>query len=191
MTYWDDQWIQRDNGPYTISGNRGKRKIIIDQLWKRRDYIDRSKLEIGCGLCHHAALMGRLNPEWVKKYEGVEPSVEAERRVKEYYGFKVHPVCVEDLVTDKKYGLFLFLDSLEHVENLEKTASKIAELSEPHAIMFGNIPLYHSQHPEQGGFERLMDINVMVNFAKDCGFEKLWHHVYGVNGYPYMLWEAR
>ena len=60
-------------------------------------------------------------------------------------------------------------------------------LSGEELTIFGNIPLYLS---ECEGNERPMDINVVNKFLFMCGCTHRWHEIYGLNGYPYMMFEG-
>jgi hypothetical protein len=188
--YWDKQWAERTQSE-VVSRNRGKFDKIISELWHRPHYAPLQKLDIGCGPAEHAAVMRDLYFNWTSGYKGIELS----KVCAEVAGTKYNlPVEVGDIYKYEnghiKTELFLLLDTFEHIEFPDKLADKIKELAAEKFYVFGNIPLYHSDPSEHGGFEKPMDVNDVTSFLAMCGIDKVWYEVYGINGYPYLIWEG-
>ncbi|MFQ5687001.1 MAG: methyltransferase domain-containing protein [Candidatus Scalindua sp.] len=184
--YWEKTWRERiSKDKVTMNGE--KLNFITTMLWQRTQYIESVKLDIGCGSGIHALRMKNLNPLWVKSWTGIDESKFAVDWGKSKGLNMIHG----DVITtefDRKFDLFLLLDVLEHITSHELLAIKMKGIAKDKFSVFGNIPLYRSQHSEE--FERYMDINVLMKFLKDLGCNNFWHDIYGIKGYPYMVFEA-
>ena len=188
--YWDKLWTDRcsvgDNGELR---NGEKAKYILEKLWMKPEYIHMKKLDIGCGTCFHVASLMEGAREWGENYMGIDLSSTA-IEVANHRGFNAHVMDISE-VTETGFELFLLLDTLEHIEYHEVCANKIKEISAKHFAIYGNVPLYHSAHQiKDGGFEHKMDVHVVHKFIQMCGIENFYHKVYGIMGYPYMIFEA-
>jgi len=188
VEYWDEKWRQRIRGDSVIL-NLAKAHYLLRYLWKKIDWFPLEKLEVGCGSCYHAKIISNTCKEWLDKYTGIDLSPEA---VKSAQRFGVNAI-VADITTfesDRKYELFIFMDVLEHIEDHKATAEAVRRLAADRYYIFGNVPLYRSKHETEGGFERPMNISVLSAFIKSCGIEAFTHHIYGIDGWPYMRFEA-
>jgi SAM-dependent methyltransferase len=195
--YWDNQWRERIK-PDIVERNRGKFDFLINELWKRPHYATLKKLDIGCGPAEHANEMEKLYSNWihaadstVTRYTGLELSDYCIRIAASRFGISIEQENIYKYITHEKYELFLLLDTFEHIEFPEKLAEKIKELAAEKFYIFGNIPLYHSDPSKKGGYEKPMDVNDVCKFLKACGIDKMWYQVYGINGYPYLVWEGK
>lgn len=190
--YWNEEWSKRTKGEI-ISRNRGKFNKIISELWRRPHYAPLWKLDIGCGPAEHAHEMNKIYCNWLYGYYGLELSSRCVKEAYDRYGIEILEEDIYKFNIDKNinFGLFLLLDTFEHIEFPDKLAEKIKELADEKFYIFGNIPLYHSDPSGNGGFEKPMDINNIIEFLSMCGIEKMWHEVYGINGYPYLIWEGK
>ena len=190
-SYWDKIWTKRIDGNYVMH-NSQKRKVLLNIL-KNRNYKGKEIMEVGCGTAIHAMLLSAVDPYWQDHWTGVDLSERAVNFARER-GFNAHCADFLDFSppanSPQKFDVFLFLDSMEHLENLDEIANRVRIFSNPKYIVFGNVPLYQSEHEKDGGFERHMDIHVVCDFLKKCGMEGLCHRIYGINGYPYMWFEA-
>ena len=188
--YWDKQWQERTKTE-VVSRNRGKFSKIISELWKRPHYSKLTKLDIGCGPAEHAYEMKKLYCDWVVDYTGLELSQVCVNKALEKFNIVIAKKDIYNYTSTFNYGLFLLLDTLEHIEFPDKLAMKIKELSTEKFYIFGNVPLYPSDPSADGGFEKPMDIRDISKFVSQCGCKKLWYEVYGINGYPYLIWEGK
>lgn len=160
--------------------------MILGHLWKRTPFIHKEKLDIGCGCGIHAIRMKHLNRDWAAKWTGIELSKSASEWGK---GNGVN-VIQGDAFTydfDKKFDVFFFFDSLEHIENHERLARRLIELGTPDFQVFGNVPLYASEHE----YEINVDKVAIGKFLADCGFKGLYNEIYGIDGLPYMIFEGQ
>jgi SAM-dependent methyltransferase len=197
VEYWDKEWTRRTAQPGMIRGNNTKAERLINALWKRPFFIPMRKLEVGCGPCLHIQALRQWNPLWGENYIGLDLSEVAIRRAQEA-GVRAFKKSILDFQLkeagfgfDGRFELFLFLDVLEHIEDHEGTAAKLRELGNPDGFMiFGNVPLYRSKHEQQGGFEREMNVDVLKAFLNAAGAGRFHHSIYGINGWPYMQFEA-
>jgi len=189
MSYWDKEWAKRIIDKDHIRANSDKIDKITAALEDRPHYWGMKKLEIGSGCSPYALIMEERMPGWASRYVGVEQSRVAVDWVKNN---KLAAICTDfiDYQTKNKFDLFMFMDVLEHIEDEEAAVAKIKDLAADKFRIFGNIPLYQSGHVEEGGFERNMDINSLADFVGKAGCTSLWHEVYGIKGYPYILFEA-
>lgn len=187
--YWDTEWRSRiSGGSVKINVEKGGR--IINELCKRPYYIDKEKLDVGCGPSYHARHMAGMMTGWIDKYTGIDLSPSVIERSRKA-GLNVICGDIFGLTEEKKYDLFLFLDSLEHIKERDLLAEKVRKLAAKGFMIFGNIPLYLSLHEVDGEkFENTMNFDKLVRFVNICGARNLWHEIYGVNGYPYMIFEA-
>lgn len=183
LEYWESEWNRRirDDG---VILNVQKAQFLIEMLWKRPHWRTLEKLEIGCGPGFHASALSDMYIGWRETYTGIDISEKAIAYAEES-GLNVEVADIYSYQTDKKFSVFLILDTLEHLLAHDLLSDRIRELAEPQYEIFGNIPLYLSQHPA-GIVERPMNISVVSNFLKMCGL-KPKVKVYGINGYPYMF----
>jgi hypothetical protein len=126
---------------------------------------------------------------WKEKYTGIDMSENAINIAKRW-GINAEVGSIYDFKSDTKFQLFLFFDVLEHIENYEKTAEQIKKLADDRYCIIGNVPLYLS-HVEDDGYEREMNVAVLANFLNMAGTKQLAHIIYGINGWPYMWFEAQ
>lgn len=189
MNYWDKTWSERINGDGPISMNQGKARFICTKLWERPHYLPLMKLEIGCGPMFHAQELSQFYPDLKNTWYGMDTSTVALDRASSE-GFHVIRKSIYDFETDKKFSVFLFLDVLEHLDNHELVSQKVKKFATERFYVFGNIPLYQSEHEECGGYERPMSIKEIKNFVEMCNCIGFWARVYGINYWPYMVFEA-
>jgi SAM-dependent methyltransferase len=191
--WWDAHWNTRIDGE-AVFLNGEKLKYVVGRLWALPWLIKAKKLDIGCGPCNHAIIIGKWCNEWIKNYKGIdycETAISyATRR-----GINVEQIDIVRYaaISEDKYDTFLLLDTLEHIEDYAATAAAIASLSKPatEPRIFGNVPLYQSPHCATGGFERLVDIVFVKKFAELAGYKVYLNHIYGLDGFPYMWFEAK
>ena len=194
--YWDKEWKRRDKGRYT-SCNAGKFEFVNKQLSSRSAHIAPLRtLEVGCGSCLHIKTLGFDHPEWKENYIGIDESPQA-IEIANRWGINAEVANIYDFNPEtsispllRKFELFLFLDVLEHIEHHDIVAEQIKKLSADKFCIIGNVPLYLS-HVEDDGYEREMNVNVIANFIRMVGINKFAHIVYGINGWPYMWFEAQ
>lgn len=185
--YWDKTWGERIKDPHHVVLNGEKLKHLIKQLWLRPEYSIKEKLEIGCGSGIHAIRMRQYNPEWTNHWVGIDLSLKAADWGKNL-GLNIIQGDIYTHTFDKKFDAFLFLDVLEHIQDHDGLAARLIEIGKEHFSILGNIPLYRSEHSDS--CERDIDINVLGRFLKNCGFTGFYHGIYGINGFPYMFFEA-
>ena len=184
LEYWEKEWRRREIPGGQLS-NSGKARKIVDYLWTRPDFIRLNKLEIGCGLCMHINTLSFNCREWGENYTGVD---ESEYAVKVAHKRGMNAICTNflDYNTDQRYSLFLFMDVLEHIQDHKAVAEKLKAIAGDEYHVFGNCPLYFTEH-DNGCFERPFDISVLLAFFKMAGITSYWHEIYGIRGYPYMM----
>ena len=171
--------------------NGEKFEILINALWKRIEFIGREKFEIGCGTGVHANYMSAYYPCWRTMWTGIDLAESAIAKAKSF-GLNAEVADIYEYKTDKKFQVFLMLDSLEHHEHHDLLADKIRELADDKKgyTIFGNIPLYPCDLHLEGGYERPMDIHILAEFLKNAGFKQFTHKVFGAFGYPYMMFQG-
>jgi glycosyltransferase involved in cell wall biosynthesis len=190
--FWSKHWEDRLVPDGGVMMNKGKANKILSHLAGRNDLAGMSKLDIGCGTGIHVQILSNTNPAWKERYLGVDLS---ESAIKFAVEAGLGAVCMDvvrlpDL--PEPIELFLLLDTLEHIEDLTAVAWKIRRLgSRSGFTVFGNVPLYLSDHSKEGGFERPVDIEVVTKFLKQCGIHDFKHEVYDVNGFQYMMFEGK
>lgn len=187
--YWDSEWKRRAGvlGKHPDM-NVEKLGKIFYELTKRADYAKMEKFDIGCGTGIHAWYMSRIWPGWKEKWTGIDLSESAVRFAR-FNG--LNAVCgnIFEYQTDKRFDLFLLLDSLEHFFDDKRLAGKIKELGGPSFSIFGNIPLYSMAHQQE--VERSIGVKEVVNFLLSCGMEGVNYEIYGVLGCPYCIFEGK
>jgi glycosyltransferase involved in cell wall biosynthesis len=192
--YWDSQWANRvfeENGQCGTKINLERAEIVIGEITSRKHFADLEILDIGCGSGFHAHCVSKTFPAWRERYLGIDLSKVAVEHVRKW-GFKAEHADLLDLETDRKFGLFLLIDSLEHIENHAAAASKISGLAASGARIFGNIPLNHSSAHCGLGFERPVDMRRLRHFLSMCGANQFEQRIYGLkDGVPYMIFEAK
>jgi 2-polyprenyl-3-methyl-5-hydroxy-6-metoxy-1,4-benzoquinol methylase len=189
VQYWNQEWVDRDKGRYTKC-NGGKFKFVNEQLNSRASYIaPLETLEIGCGSGLHIKTLAFDHPEWAVNYTGIDLSENAVH-IANRWGLNAEVGSIYDFKSDKKFELFLFLDVLEHIGDYNKTSKQIKKLAADKFCVIGNVPLYLS-HSEDGAYEREMNVAVLAEFLNMVGFKQFAHIVYGINGWPYMWFEAQ
>jgi len=185
--YWNQQWRLRNKGEGKICHNQGKARLLCSELWKRPHYFGLKKLEIGCGPGTHVFSLARYDDRWRTLWTGIDISEEGIKICKQRrLNAEVSSIYSYDV--PDKYELFLFLDSLEHLEFHDRVAQAIKRLAADRFAVFVNVPLYLSKH--QGGYEQSININKIVKFFLMCGCKYYTQRVYGIAGYPYMVAEA-
>jgi len=189
VKYWDKEWSDRDQGRYTKC-NGGKFKFIQEQLKSRAAHIaPLETLEIGCGSGLHIKTLAFDQPAWAANYTGLDMS-EGAVHIAKRWGLNVEVGSIYDFKSDKKFELFLFLDVLEHIGDYEKLSKQIKKLAANKFCIIGNVPLYLS-HSDDGAYERKMNVAILAEFLNMVGFNQFAHIVYGINGWPYMWFEAQ
>ena len=189
--YWHKTWEGRIRPGETggVVVNAEKFQVIIKALWKRLEFIGREKFEIGCGTGIHAQYMAALYPCYKTMWTGVDLAESAIAKAKSF-GLNAEVANIYEYTSDKKYEVFLMLDSLEHFEDHERLAAKIKELAAEQYMIFGNVPMYESTLHHEGGFERPMDIHTLRYFLERAGFKSFKHRIFGSFGHPYMLFQG-
>lgn len=187
--YWDTTWDGRIKPSGNVVMNWEKFHKITRALWKRLEFIGREKFEIGCGTGIHAQHMAALYPCWRTMWTGIDL---AESAIKKAQSFDLNAQVanIYEYKSDKKFQVFLMLDSLEHHEHHDLLAEKVRELADKQYMFFGNVPLYQSTLHEEGGYERPMTIHDVGKFLRKAGLKSMTHHVYGAFGYPYMMFQG-
>lgn len=191
--YWDKTWAGRcdHEDPLIVTMNSYKMKYLISLLAERPYYHHLAKLDVGCGTCIHHGFLRQMYENWADQLVGIDLSQAAIEKAK-FFGFEAYCQSFYDLSGYNGFDAFFFMDSLEHFDDLKKVVEKVQELGRGDYYIFGNIPLYSgSDHAVSGGFERLMDINVLLNFFGALGFHGFWQKIHGSCGYPYMAFEGR
>lgn len=187
--YWDLEWKRRA-GDLTKHPEMNVEKLgkIFYELTKRLDYADMEKLDIGCGTGIHALHMGLMCSGWRKKWTGIDLS---ENAVRFAVSKGLNAICgdIFQYETDKRFGLFLLLDTFEHIFDDKRLAEKIKSLAEPSFSIFGNVPMYSAAHVET--VERPIGIKQIVDFLFSCGMQGVNYEIYGAAGWPYCLFEGR
>lgn len=185
--YWDNTWQYRIRDESHVIMNGEKLDVVCSAL-VFSGYEKLNKVDIGCGTGIHALRIKHHKPEWVENWTGFDLSESAIEWAKNN-GLNAHCVDFTKAQHKNKYDLFLFLDSLEHIEDENSLIETIIKSANDTFIIWGNVPLYKSKH--DGGFEREMDIEKICSFLKKCGCDKMKNHIYGIQGYPYMIFEGK
>ena len=191
--YWDKTWTGRcdHDDPLIVTMNKYKMKFLIHMLAERPYYEHLRKLDVGCGTMIHHGFLRQIYPSWPNGLVGIDLSQTAIEKAR-YFGFEAYCESFYDIDDINGFDAFFFMDSLEHFDDLVKVVNKLYELGRGDYYIFGNIPLYSgTDHAVSGGFERLMDVNVLLNFFGVLGFHGFWQKIHGSCGYPYMVFEAR
>ena len=187
--YWNKTWKDRIHDNH-VEMNKGKYHIVIKQLNSRPYLAPLEKLDIGCGTGIHALKMAEYNPLWRFRWTGIDLSTDAVDISKRFGMNTIYGDIYNFDGAGKKYGVFMFLDSLEHFFDHERLGKKIIELAAKEYIIIGNIPLYSSEHSNE--CERSIDCVALFKFlaAANCGQRKPELYIYGVGGFPYMFFET-
>jgi len=186
--YWDKTWSERIVDKNSVKMNTEKLEYLIAILSTLPRYTSLRKADIGCGTGMHALRMRKIFRGWDGNWTGFDLAQSAIDWAKSH-GLNAHCADFSSFDHQDKYDLFLFLDSLEHIEDEDAVVETIKRTGNKGFRIFGNIPLYLSSH--DGGFERAMNIEVLMKFLFKCGCADLWQQIYGVKGYPYMVFEAK
>ena len=190
MNYWDKQWEKRIHSDGSVSGNSQKVRFLIEQLWMRPHLIKAEKLDVGCGPATHIRHLTDVCSEWGDKYIGIDTSKKAIEDAQRH-GVNAFRYSIYDFTNyDRDIEAFFFFDVLEHMEDHDKIAEKIKEIAAENYTILINVPLYKSNPESNGGYERLININDMVEFLSKAGISKYTHKVYGINGLPYLFMEG-
>ena len=183
--YWNIAWDKRIK-PDGIYRNCEKADILLKHLWNRPQYLSIEKLEIGCGPGTHILSLAQFAPNWGATWTGIDLSdVVVKCAVKQGLNAKV--ASIETYETNRKFGVFLLLDVLEHIKTPKIAAKKIKGFADDKYAVFGNVPLFYT---EAEGFEIPVDFLYVRDFLSLCGCKKMWHEIYGVDGYPFMVFEG-
>ena len=163
VKYWQDSWKSRikDEGSLILNSEK---KGHIQEFLNNFHFNGMSKLDIGCGPCHHAVLQ-----QW-DNYTGVDLSEAAIAWARNRMpGATLICGDVLDLPEDKEYEVIMTWDTFEHITLDERLAAKIRKVAAPNAIIIGNIPLtkftIHSKE-----FEHHIDYTMLADFLIACGF---------------------
>ncbi len=186
--YWDSQWHDRvkPNGNVVLNGD--KFEYLKKALWERLEFIGKEKLEIGCGVGILASHMSTIYPCYKTMWTGIDLS-EAAIKKAQSVGLNAEVADIYTYDPGRKFKVFFFMDSLEHLLNHELLGERIKLLADDKYIIFGNVPLYTSFH--EGKYERPVDIDQLLKFLHYAGcYGKFWNKIYGIKARPYMLFEA-
>jgi len=188
--HWDNEWNKRiKDNHHSVMRNVEKLGKIIYELCKRSEYRKMGKIEIGCGPASHVLHLRNIFKDWDKTFTGIDLSKVAVEYGKAHGLNMIHGDFLE-YQTDKKYDVFIFLDSLEHIFDHQKLAEKIKELASPKYYIVGNVPLYPNAYNKDPGLEREMNIDVLMKFMRNSGLACFTTDIYGVYGYPYCFFEG-
>ncbi len=147
-------------------------------------------LDVGCGPAVHSRMLSDTLVCWRENYTGIDISETAIASAKTQ-GLNVEVADIHFFQPDTKYELFLFLDSLEHIEDLELLAEKVKSLAAPKFTIFGNVPLCQESHPHEAGAEYPMNIEILKIFLLNCGLTRIpLEEVYGIKGLPFLVFEG-
>jgi len=183
-SYWDQTWKDRTGD--TVKMNAGKFMHLIDVLWSKPHFAIKNKLDVGCGTGIHAHFLSLFNPLWKTRWTGIDLAESAIAKAKTF-GLEAHVSDLLDYKTEKRFNLFLFLDVLEHIEDHEAIGKKIKDLASDNYTIYGNCPLYLSDNDH----ERIINVNTIARFLAAAGCNGgLKPVVYGINGFPYITFEA-
>lgn len=186
--YWDNTWNKRLPDKDHVYMNTEKLDVLCTLLCGMPEYTDKNKVDIGCGSGIQALRVKNYLKGWADRWTGFDLSENAVKWAKNNNLNVIYADFIKYEHKDK-YDVFLLLDSLEHIEDMDRLIETIKKTANKGFKIFGNIPLYQSEH--DGGFERKMDINVLSTFLMKCGCTDLWHKIYGIKGYPYMVFEGK
>lgn len=188
--YWNKTWNNRIHDDGRVSMNAGKYRFLLGQLAARPYLAPMEKLDVGCGTGIHAARMAMFNPLWLSRWTGIDLSQDAITQAKSFGLNAIYGNIYEWDGAGKKYGVFLFLDTLEHFFDHQRLGEKIIELAAQEYIIIGNIPLYVSKHSD--ACERPVDTFTLQKFFESagCSKRKPTVYIYGINGLPYMFFET-
>jgi trans-aconitate methyltransferase len=188
MNYWDETWAKRV-GPHHPAMNINKMAKLIYKLTIRDHLAGLEKLDIGCGTGIHAMHLSNIYPQWKTRWTGIDLSEVATGHA---MGYGFNAICGDlfEYKFDRKFQLFLMLDSMEHIMDHKRLAERIVELGEKPFWVFANIPLYtpDSKHDKQ--YERPISMGDINDFTRAVGADKFYPQIYGIKGYPYMMFEA-
>jgi len=189
--FWEEEWNKRILGDGTVKFNVGKAEKILGNL-KGREYFKPHKiLDIGCGPAFHAIRILQDDPTYKNRWYGIDLAQNAVQFFQEQ-GLQGECGSIYNFNPNgNKFGIFLLLDTLEHIMDRDRLAGKIKELAEQKYIIFGNIPLYTDKVNGGAGFENPMDIGILKKFMKDAGIPEFDYLVYGIYGWPYMMFEGK
>jgi 2-polyprenyl-3-methyl-5-hydroxy-6-metoxy-1,4-benzoquinol methylase len=188
--HWENEWNKRITSKVDVSCNQQKAKIIIDKIRNRNYFSPRKILDIGCGPALHALRIMQECPDYNERWFGIDLSQKAVDFFRKH-GLRGECGSIYDFSPNgHKFEAFLLLDTLEHITDRDRLALKVREMIQPNSVMFGNIPLYINKKDLENGVENMMDINKLSRFCVISGFEYLDYFIYGINGYPYMIWQA-
>ena len=183
--FWDSHWskIICPGGEYK---NAEKMAYLLEELSNRAFYSTAKVLDIGCGTGIHAHYL--MQTVWPSlDWTGIDLSQVAVASAQQG-GLKAINKSLYDM--DGEFTAFWFLDVLEHIDDHDKAAEAVRRMAKKPFRIFGNIPLYRAVDPTTRSCELAMDVNVLGKFLVKCGADKFWQQIYGVRGYPYMIFEA-
>ena len=192
-SFWDEHWSKRCDSNGAVLCNVEKFKFIVGRLWGLPWLIKATKFDVGCGPCNLARIINNFCEEWTRNYKGIDLSGKAISEAKEHgINAEVADLCSYSNEPDESYEIVLILDTLEHIEQHHLAAQKIRDITRSGSRIYGNIPLYFSDHSKTDKiFERPLDILFVKGFVQEAGFILLANHVYGIDGWPYMWFEAK
>jgi trans-aconitate methyltransferase len=170
--------------------NHKKLEFLIRKILQRPHYARMTILEVGCGPAVHSRMLAEVLIGWRENYTGIDISETAIKSARKHE-LNVEVADIHTFQSDTKYELFLFLDSLEHIEDLDALAEKIKALAAPEFTVFGNVPLCPSAHAIAEGAEYPMDIEILKVFLLNCGLTRMpLEEVYGIRGQPFLVFEG-
>jgi SAM-dependent methyltransferase len=169
--------------------NLEKMAKMVYELTIRKHLSGLEKLDIGCGTGIHAMHLANIYPKWNTRWTGIDLSEVATGFARKH-GFNAICGDLFEYPFDKKFQLFLMLDSMEHIMDHEGLAARIVELGEKPFRVFSNIPLYTPDSEHDKNYERAISMGDINRFIEAIGADKFYPQVYGINGYPYMMFEA-
>lgn len=186
--YWDREWARRIQDDGSVKMNTHKVDIILNKLWSMPELIRMRKLEVGCGPALHVARLASRCREWAENYIGIDPStvaIETAQKHVRAYQMSVFDLPASPLVAKSVQAVFLF-DVIEHIEDHDKLADSLNKVVDDRFCVLINVPLYRSKLEENGGFERLVDVEDVKRLLRQLGVTQFHHEVYGIGGYPYL-----
>jgi len=190
IEHWDNQWKKRIISDARVKMNIPKFWKIRRELLKRPSFGRAEKLEIGCASGIHARIMAQDNPWWKERWTGIDLSEIAVNYAKKI-GMNAIVADISTFKTDKRFNVFLLLDTLEHIKDRDAAAATIKSLGAKSYIIFGNIPLYTGKLAHESGCEWPVSPADVVDFLKKAGCTKsMWYYMYGMSACPYMLFES-
>jgi len=190
VKYWDNFWGRHIEAEDVIIGNPERYKRIINFIWNRPQYFKLNKLDVGCGTCQYVFRIRNYTNHYVNvnNWRGVDLSKVAVKYAQSK-GLRAKQADFLEWDTPLKFECFTFWNSLEYFEDITRVAHKIDTLADKYFSVQGNVPLYKMKTNTDGS-KRFLDIRSMSAFWDRLGLFNREYEVYGIDGYPYLLFEA-